>query len=54
MYLYRWYHDAALQGIRAEMQRRMMKPKGSSDVTQFADHYCTMAGCSPFADKSTR
>lgn len=26
----------------------------SCDVTQFADAYCTMAGCSPFADKSTR
>lgn len=49
-----WLHEMAEKGIRADMQKRMFKGRGSCDVTQFADTYCTMAGCSPFADKSTR
>ncbi|KAG7401877.1 hypothetical protein PHYBOEH_009457 [Phytophthora boehmeriae] len=49
-----WLHGMATQGMRADMNQRMFKGRGSSDVTKFADAYCTMAGCSPFADKSTR
>ncbi|DAZ99791.1 TPA: hypothetical protein N0F65_001300 [Lagenidium giganteum] len=49
-----WLHENALKGIRADMQQRMFKGRGSCDVIKFADTYCTMAGCSPFADKSTR
>ncbi|EEY65650.1 cleavage induced hypothetical protein [Phytophthora infestans T30-4] len=49
-----WLHDMASKGIRADMHQRMFKGRGSCDVTKFADSYCTMAGCSPFADKSTR
>uniref|UniRef100_K3W7G4 Uncharacterized protein n=1 Tax=Globisporangium ultimum (strain ATCC 200006 / CBS 805.95 / DAOM BR144) TaxID=431595 RepID=K3W7G4_GLOUD len=49
-----WLHEMATKGIRADMHQRMFKGWGSCDVTAFADTYCTMAGCSPFADKSTR
>ncbi|KAG6976260.1 hypothetical protein JG688_00001546 [Phytophthora aleatoria] len=49
-----WLHDMANKGMRADMNQRMFKGRGSCDVTKFADTYCTMAGCSPFADKSTR
>ncbi|KAJ0398924.1 hypothetical protein P43SY_005282 [Pythium insidiosum] len=49
-----WLHEMASKGQRADMHQRMFKGRGSCDVTKFADTYCTMAGCSPFADKSTR
>ncbi|RHZ01921.1 hypothetical protein DYB37_003307 [Aphanomyces astaci] len=39
---------------RGAVSKRWYRGRGSTDVTEFAENYCTMAGCSPFADKSTR
>ncbi|OQR93469.1 hypothetical protein ACHHYP_02519 [Achlya hypogyna] len=49
-----WAHDQAWKNGRAEINRRWYRGRGSTDVTVFAENYCAMAGCSPFADKSTR
>ncbi|KDO27519.1 hypothetical protein SPRG_06786 [Saprolegnia parasitica CBS 223.65] len=49
-----WAHDQAWKNGRAETNKRWYRGRGSTDVTVFAENYCAMAGCSPFADKSTR
>ncbi|OQR94197.1 cleavage induced hypothetical protein [Thraustotheca clavata] len=64
-----WAHDQAWKNGRAEINKRWYRGRGrldttttffyslscnSTDVTVFAENYCAMAGCSPFADKSTR
>ncbi|KAF0719329.1 Aste57867_1113 [Aphanomyces stellatus] len=49
-----WAHEEAWKHGRTAVSKRWYRGRGSTDVTEFADNYCTMAGCSPFADKSTR
>ncbi|ETV69762.1 hypothetical protein H257_14599 [Aphanomyces astaci] len=49
-----WAHDQAWKNGRGAVSKRWYRGRGSTDVTEFAENYCTMAGCSPFADKSTR
>ena len=49
-----WMHNQAWSNGRDRISSAWYRGKGTTDVTQFADAYCTMSGCSPFADKSTR
>ena len=47
-----WMHSQAWKNGRDRVSATWYQGKGTTDVTQFADAYCTMTGCSPFADKS--
>ncbi|KAH9125255.1 hypothetical protein AeMF1_004096 [Aphanomyces euteiches] len=49
-----WAHEHAWKHGRGAVNKRWYRGRGSTDVTDFAENYVTMAGCSPFADKSTR
>ena len=49
-----WLNSEAWTNGRDRLSATWYSGKGTTDVTRFADAYCTMAGCSPFADKNTR
>lgn len=49
-----WMHKQAWTNGRSDMSAKWYRGKGTTDVTRFADAYCTMSGCSPFADKAAK
>ena len=40
-----WMHNKAWTNGRDRISSKWYSGKGTTDVTQFADAYCTMSGC---------